>query len=281
MRLPKDLLTQTYKKPDIYLCETDKTRICKLETTGTKATLRFNSYSELECSVGRVYEDIIAGQQKVNPFYDKIEALRLLYIDSFGYFQIQDPEIVNNGIQEVKNITAYSLEYSLSQKFLSNFNVNTGDYNSVEVIYAQDIDGDGKDEYEKVVFYNPTAFTEYDQKHSLLHLILENTYGWRIGHVDASLMTMSRKFEVSRTSVYDFIMQDVCDKFNCFVVFDTEAKDVFGNKINTISFYSESPVAKFIGDGVTKEFVIAPPFDSIDTVSVNGYKTTKYIYNKL
>lgn len=284
MRLPKDLLTQTYKKPDIYLCETDKTRICKLETTDTKAILRFNAYSELECSVGRLYEDIIEGAQKVNPFYDKIEALRLLYVDGFGYFQIQDPEIVNNGIQEYKNITAYSLEYSLSQKYLDNFNINTGENNSLEVVYAEDKDGDNvikANEIESIVFYNPTAFTEYEKRHSLLHLALQNTYGWYIGHVDASLRKMVRKIEASRISIYDFIMQDICDKFHCFVVFDTDAKDSYGNKINTINFYAESPVAKFIGDGNTKKFIVSPPFDDIDTVSVDGYKTTKYEYNRI
>ena len=47
MRLPKNLLSDTYKKPNLFLCEPDKSKICKLDTSNTKATLKFNSYSEL------------------------------------------------------------------------------------------------------------------------------------------------------------------------------------------------------------------------------------------
>ena len=82
---------------------------------------------------------------------------------------------------------------------------------------------------------------------------------------------MSRTFEISRTSIYDFIMQDICEKFNCYVVFDTEE--------NTINFYAESLTSRFIGDGNTTEFVISPPYDSIYTVSLNSYKTTNYTYD--
>lgn len=262
MKLPFDLLSQTYTKPNIYLCETDKTKICRLETTDTKATLKFNSYSELECTIGRTYTDIISGQQKVNPFYDKIEALRLLYVEGFGYFEIQDPDLYSDGIQESKSVSAFSLEYSLSQKYLENFYINTGEVNSVEVIYAETYDTD----VVPITFYNISK-----PELSLTHLILEKIYGWKIGHVDDSLWHMSRTFEVSRCSVYDFIIQDICDKFSCFVVFDTED--------NTINFYAESLVKRFTGDGQKKTFVISPAYNSIDIVTVGGYKTTAYTYD--
>ena len=261
MRLPMDLLTQSYTKPRLFLCETDKTKICQLDTTEMSGVFKFNAYSEITFTVGRTYIDMTSGDEKINPYYNKIEALRLLYLDGFGYFEIQEPEIVSDGIQEVKNVTAYSLEYTLSQKYLDTFNVNTGETDSVEVIYAGD---DG----------NVVPVTLYNQatpELSLLHLILEKIYGWTIGHVDASLTTMSRTFEVSRASVYDFLTQDICDKFNCFVVFDTIN--------NTINVYAESLISKFIGDGNSTTFVISPPYDEIGTVSINSYKTTAYTYN--
>ena len=61
---------------------------------------------------------MITGETDTNPFYNKIEALRLIYLEGFGYFEIQEPEIISDGIREVKNVTAYSLEYTLSQKYL-------------------------------------------------------------------------------------------------------------------------------------------------------------------
>ena len=116
MKLPKDLLSGIYTKPRIFLCEVDKERICQLETTNTSATLKFNSYSELSFEVGRTYNNLVTGETLVNPYYDKIEAVRLIEVEKFGYFEIQGPELISDGIKEAKNITAYSLEYTLSTK---------------------------------------------------------------------------------------------------------------------------------------------------------------------
>lgn len=260
MKLPKDLLNNTYRKPNLYLCETNKEKICQLETISMSGNFKFNAYSELTFTVGRTYTNIATGETQVNPFYDKVEALRLVFLEGFGYFEIQDPEIVSDGIREVKNVTAYSLEYRLSQKYLENFNINTGEIDSVEVIYANG------GPIIPVTLYNKAT-----PGLSLLDLSLEKIYDWSIGHVDLSLITMGRTFEISRESIYDFITQDICDKFNCFAVFDTIN--------NTINIYAETLISKFIGDGITTSFTISSPYDSIDTVTIDGYKTTAYTYN--
>ena len=101
MRLPKDLINPgVYTKPNIYLCETDKTRISQLETTGTKGSFKFNSYSEISFEVARTYNDLITGENKIFPYYDKIEALRLIEIENIAYFEIQGPELSSDGIKE-------------------------------------------------------------------------------------------------------------------------------------------------------------------------------------
>lgn len=265
MRLPKDLLSGNYIKPRIFLCEVDKERICQLETTNTSAALKFNSYSELSFEVGRTYSNLTTGETEINPYYDKIEAIRLIELENLGYFEIQGPEITGDGIKEAKNITAYSLEYTLSQKYLENFIVNTGEVDSIEVIYATNVVGDSNT-ITPVVFYNPD-----NKELSLLHLALESVYGWKIAHVDDSLKTLSRQFDVDRESVYDFLMNEVCEKFNCYIVFDTID--------NTISVYAESLTSKFIGDGTTNTFVISPPFAEVGTVSVDGYKVSNLNYS--
>ena len=87
MQLPKNLLSPgTYAKPRIFLCETDKSRITQLETTNTSGSFKFNGLSELSFEVARIYNDLITGATRVNPFYDKIEALRLIELENFGYF---------------------------------------------------------------------------------------------------------------------------------------------------------------------------------------------------
>lgn len=259
MVLPYDLLSQNYIKPKLYLCEVDKKRICELETINLNGSFKFNAYSELNFTVGRTYTNMITGETQVNPFYNRIEALRLVYLDGFGYFEIQDPEIVSDGIKEVKNVTAYGLEYRLSQKYLEDFNVNTGEANSLEVIEAA-----GK----KIVPI--TLLNDSNANLSLLDLTLEKIYDWTIGYVDPSLKTMSRQFEISRASVYDFIVKDICEKFNCYAIFDT-----INNKIN---LYAESLVTKHIGDGESTAFIVSPAYEEVDTVTVDSYKTTKYSY---
>ena len=262
MRLPKNLLSPgTYAKPRIFLCETDKSRICQLETTNTSGSFKFNGLSELSFEVARVYNDFMTGATRVNPYYDKIEAFRLIELENFGYFEIQGPELNGDGIKESKNITAYSYEYILSQKYLEDFYINTGKVDSLEVLNASD-----QNNIIPIVLYDPS-----NTKLSLLHLALEKVYGWKIGHVDASLQSLSRQFEVDRESVYDFLMNEICEKFNCYIVFDTIK--------NTINVYAESLTSKFIGDGTTNVFTISPPFSQIGTVSVDGYKTTRWKYN--
>lgn len=263
MRLPKNLLSpDIFEKPRFFLCQTDKEKICQLDTTDTKGSFKFNSYSELSLEVSRTYNNILTGEIIINQFYDLIEAPRLIFIENFGYFEIKDVELISDGIKEAKKITANSLEYTLSTKYLEDFYVNTGAVDSIEVIYAED-----EEHIVPVTLYNPS-----NTKLSLLHLILEKNYGaWRIGHVDDSLQTLSRQFEIDRESIYDFIMNDICEKFNCYVVFNTIE--------NTINFYAESLTSKFIGDGSTNVFTISPPFAQIGTVSVDGYKTTRWEYN--
>lgn len=261
MELPKDILnTGLYTKPNFFLCHTDKEKIGKLETTETKGSFKFNSLSEISFDVSRVYNDLITGETNVNPYYDLIEALRLIYVEDFGYFELQGPELISDGIQEKKSCTAYSLEYTLAQKYLNNFYVNMGTAESIEVINAT-----SEKDIVPITLYNPN-----NPKLSLLHLVLDEIYGWEIGHVDPALTTLSRQFEIDRESVYDFLMNEVCEKFNCYIVFNTT--------YNTINIYAESLTSKFIGDGETNIFTICPPFTQIGTVSVDGYKTTKWEY---
>ena len=261
MRLPKNILTKTATRPRFFLCETDKSRICELNPINSSGSLKFNAYSELSFEVSRVYTDVVSGKTTVNPYYDKIEAIRLIELENWGFFELQGPELISNGIEEIKSCTAYSLEYTLSQKYLKDFYVNMGTVESLEVLNAND-----SKNIIPITLYNKT-----NPKLSLLHLILDEVYGWKIGYVSPQLQTLSRQFEIDRESVYDFLMNDVCEKFNCYVIFDTIN--------NTINVYAESLTAKFIGDGFTRSFIISPPFSQIGTVSVDGYKTTRWEYD--
>lgn len=255
MILPKDLLSESYRKPKVILCQTNKDKICQLDATGLTGTFKFNSYSEISFNVASIYHDLITGEQKRTPYYDYIEGLRLVYLEGFGYFQLQNPELYSDGIQEYKQINAYSLEYTLSQKYLETFIINKGDV------------GDTIGSIDGVVLYNPL-----DVDHSLLHLVLQKAYGWTIGHVDDELASQSRSFEVDRESIYDFIMNDMCDTFKCYVEFDTIN--------NTVNVYSENEIERFIGDGETDTFKLLNGISETTTVTINGHVVTQYKYNE-
>ena len=274
MKLPYNILSGTYVKPRIFLCEPDKQRIAPLETFGTNGSFKFNSYSEISFEVTKTYNDLITGEMLVNPFYDKIEAFRLIEIEGFGYFEIQGPGLSSDGIKESKEITAYSFEYTLSQKYLEDFyTVNgRGEWaGSLEDLWQ--VKKNDQNTVPSIILYDDSLNPDKDK--SLLHLILEKVYGWTIGHVDSSLCKMSRDFDVDRMSVYDFIMNEICKKFNCYVVFDTIN--------NTINFYAESQISKFIGDGSTTKFTISPPFNTVGVVTVDSYKISNlnYIYDEI
>ena len=262
MQLPYDLVMDTYTSPKIKLCETNKKTICELHTVNLSGTFKFNSYSEISFEVPRVLIDTVTGETYIHPFYDKIEGLRLIYLDGFGYFELQNPSIFGNGIKESKTINAFSLEYTLSQKYLVNFIINTPDMEgnigggtpSSEIV--DDL----------VAFYNPNNVS-----YSLLHLALQKARGWNIGHVDESLKMQSRSFNIERQSVYDFLMNDVAKTFKCYFVFDTVN--------NLINVYAESASEKFYGDGVTSTFTISPPFSDLGDVIVDGYRNIEYSYD--
>ena len=174
MRLPKNLFG-TYTKPKIFLCETDKQKMGVLNTTDTHVSLKFNAYSELTFNIDRTYIDTLTGNKNTHLFYDRIEHPRLILLENIGYFQIQAPDMSSDGFRESKTITAYSSEYVLSQKYITDLHINTGEVDSVEVIYSEETGS----VLEPVVFYN-----EANPKLSLLHLALDGVYGWKIGHIE-------------------------------------------------------------------------------------------------
>ena len=211
MRLPKNILSDSYRPPAIYLCQTNKDRIGELNVRNFEGTFKWVDYSEISFDIDRKVNNEITGETIVNPYYDWTDGLRLVEVEGFGFFQLQDPQEESDGIRESKTMSAYSLEYDLSNRYLDTFYINKG--------VAGSIDG--------VQLYNPN-----DTEHSLLHLVIaEKAPDWSIGHVDAELATQRRFFEIDRESVYDFLMNDMSNTFKCVVIFDTFK--------NTINVYKE------------------------------------------
>lgn len=133
MNLPTNLF-EGDMSVQIFLCQPDKTIIGEITPYDRNGTLKFNSYSEISFSIDKYYNDLFEGTTKINPYYELIEAIRVIYLRGIGHFIIQDVTESESDIY-TKSVTCYSLEYSTGQKYLENFYVNTGEEGSVETMY--------------------------------------------------------------------------------------------------------------------------------------------------
>ena len=133
MNLPQNLFDGNVSI-QTFLCQPDKTIIGEILPYDFNTTFKFNTYSEISFTIDRYYNDLFDGKTKVNPYYDSIESLRVIYLRGIGHFIIQDvKEDVSDN--ENKSVTCFSLEYATGQKYLESFYVNTGEEGSIETMY--------------------------------------------------------------------------------------------------------------------------------------------------
>ena len=62
MKLPKNILSDTYRKPNVYLCQTNKDKIGQLDVSNLNGTVQWKGYSEISFDVNREYNDIVTGE---------------------------------------------------------------------------------------------------------------------------------------------------------------------------------------------------------------------------
>lgn len=124
------------KPPVIYLCNTAKKIIGELLAINRSGNFKWNSYSDISFEIPRTYVDIITGETKVHPLYDKVESPRNVLLKNYAYFALQDLDDTSND-GDTKSVSAFSLEYTASNKYLTNFHINTGEIDSKEVLYNE------------------------------------------------------------------------------------------------------------------------------------------------
>lgn len=135
LSIPRDqLLNPT--PPRVFLCNTARKRLGQLLATGVNLNAKWRQYSELSFEIQRTYVDLIDGETKVHPLYDKVEAPRNVLVEGYGLFCLQDIDDTSSD-NDIKSVSAFSAEYATSNKYLTNFHINTGDVDSVEVLYNE------------------------------------------------------------------------------------------------------------------------------------------------
>ena len=138
--IPKDVFDNPVP-PRLFLCTTGKKIIGELPSYDVTIDAKWGAYAELSFSIDRQYVDMLTGESKVHPLFDKAEGLRRVYVENIGYFVIQDPD-ENYSDKDSKTLSNFSIEYEAGNKYLENFRINTGDVDSAEVSYLASIYGE-------------------------------------------------------------------------------------------------------------------------------------------
>ena len=122
--IPREALFDNPIPPRVFLCTTGKKIIQELPATNRQLNGKWSQYSEFSFEMQRTYVDIITGETKVHPAYDKLEVPRNILLEGYGYWCLQDIDDTSND-DDVKTASAFSLEYATSNKYLTNLNNKT------------------------------------------------------------------------------------------------------------------------------------------------------------
>lgn len=250
------------EKPIIYIAKKDKTFLGAVSIyDDLSLTFNLNAY---QTTSFKIYRDI---NGKKYEHYDDFQEDRLIMIQGISWYKIHvETNIENTGIS--KSITANSLECTLCNKRLIDFECNTG-----EILY---------DDYVKTIFYDPT-----NSKGSLLHRVLNVAPSWSVGHVDATLANKQRSFDEDDIDIYSFLTGDVSEAFNCLFVFDTfnmtiNAYDLDDYGEDTNIYISMDNLAQSMTESIDENSIITcyrvNGGDGIYINEVNPNSTNK-IYN--
>ena len=259
--LPVDFLNNL-EKPIIYIAKKDKTFLGAVSIyDDLSLTFNLNAY---QTASFKIYRDI---NGKKYEHYDDFQEDRLIMIQGISWYKIHvETNIENTGIS--KSITANSLECTLCNKRLIDFECNTG-----EILY---------DDYVKTIFYDPA-----NPKGSLLNRVLNVAPSWSVGHVDATLASKQRSFDVDDNDVYSFLTGDVSEAFNCLFIFDTfnqtvNAYDLDNYGEDTNIYVSMDNLAQSMTESIDENSIITCYYvnggDGIYINEVNPNSTNK-IYN--
>lgn len=176
-------------------------------------TFRFTNSTNGQEIVFDIYKYLDGTEENL---WDCIIDLKLLWVKEFDiYFEIRVS--MDDSAATKKSITGISLcEAELSQTNLYGTEINT----------ENDIARDG---YKITTFYNGA-----DTQASLLHRVLSKAPNYTIKHVDSSLCKIQRSFSIDNKSIYDFLVGECAEQFQCIFKFDSRDRSVSVYDLNAV-----------------------------------------------
>lgn len=162
----------------------------------------FNSADEISFTI---YKEADGRKERL---WNDITDFRLVWIKELDeYFEIYVN--ISESSNLIKKVTGTSLcEAELSQTLLRDVEINS----------ESDI---AREDYVITKFYNPD-----NPKGSLLHRVLEKVPHYYIKHVDTSLVNIQRTFSIDNVSIYDFLVGDCSEQFNCLFQFNSVDRSI-------------------------------------------------------
>ena len=179
--------------PYIILCNPDKTQLYSLGLMyDTKLNLRYNAVGDFSFT----FPKSVDGGETVLDAYLNIKNKKLVLVENYGYYVIDDVQEEMDGSQPIKKVTCKSLEYELVSKRVSAYGGTVKLYDIL----------------------NPEGTLLYD--------MLQLAPNWTVGSIDTSLLIKYRTFNISDSTVYNVLTSDVANAFECIFVFNSVTREV-------------------------------------------------------
>lgn len=172
------------------------------------------------------------------PGYEKVVGMQIIDMIGVGQFIVNNPDIKESAVKEIKSVKAYSLEYEFTFKKLT---LENSTYN----------------------FWNPAQ-----PQSTIMGIILEKMPSWGIGTIDATLVGKYRTFEVVGQNLYDLMKGTLQESYGCIFDFDTINRRI--NVRDVSSRASIQPIYISLNN-LAKEISIEEQTENIFTcLDVNG-----------
>lgn len=231
-----DLVKIDFSEPAVLLLKNlDGTPLCALgDALDVSATFNYNEVSELTFSIPAQVD----GQPIA--YYDLVVGMRIVDWVGIGQFILNNPQVTTDGVREVKECKAYSLEYELNYKTLY---LDDGTYKFWDIDTTKQAD-------------------------TILGILCSELPSWHVGNVDVDLTLKYRTLSVENATVYGCIKDTLQETYQCIFDFDTYARAINVRSVNSI--VRSRPVYLSL-DNVVKEIQVQENTDDLCTcLDVNG-----------
>jgi hypothetical protein len=200
--------------PTFVLCNPNKEQLYALGGISERTySAKFNAFSELSFRADEYVNEIYM------EYYDYLTYRRLIYVDTIGYFMINEVNQMSDGIVRYKEVKAQALEVELSSKRLVVFQsgstvmVSGSPVPPPNPVKLNDLLLDLEDEWIPNWTHNgvPGMATPPPVGGG----------GGASSDLDTGIASKYRSFDISDKTVYDFLMTEVEDAYECVFDFDT------------------------------------------------------------